>query len=101
MKTEIHALNKQIFQLNKEKDQEKEEFSIVNWYIYHMENGLISKSIWHELLKKRKDLKEAEEKLRNIEDVNNRKVATIREKLKKTKIQLIKQNKEVVKPMVE
>ena len=42
-----------------------------------------------------------EEKLKVIEDEYKLKVATIREKLKKTKIQLTKQNKEVVKPMVE
>ena len=101
MKSEIHALKKEIFQLNYEKRRQKEEIDVVNWYIQVMEDGKTTKELWHELVQKRKDVETLEEKLKVIEDEYKLKVATIREKLKKTKIQLTKQNKEVVKPMVE
>ena len=52
-------------------------------------------------MQKREDVKMLEGKLRVIQDEHNLKVSALREKLKKTKIALIKQNKEVVKPMVE
>lgn len=42
-----------------------------------------------------------EGKIKVIKDENKLKVSAMREKLKKTKIALTKQNTEVVKPMVE
>ena len=61
-----------------------------------MEEGKNTKELWLELLQKREDVEMLEGRLKVINDDHKLKVAAIREKLKKTKIYLAKQNKEVV-----
>ena len=61
-----------------------------------MEDNINTKDMWHELVQKRKDVEMLESKLRIIQDEYKLKLAATREKLKKTKLVLNKQNKEVV-----
>ena len=101
MKYEIEVLKQEINQLKYEKYQQNEESKVIDWYITVMEEGYCTKELWLELMQKRKDVEFLEGRLRVIQDEHNLKVSALRDKLKKTKLTLIKQNKEVVKPMVE
>ena len=101
MKSEIDALKRELIQLKYQKRQQNEEFDILNWYTAVMEDGKCTKELWKELEQKRIDVEMLEGKIKVIKDENKLKVSAMREKLKKTKIALTKQNTEVVKPMVE
>ena len=96
MKSLIDDLKKENNQLKYQKRQKNEEFKVLEWYTAVLEDGKNTKELWHELEQKRIDVEKLTGKLRVIKDEHKLKVAAIREKLKKTKLFLTKQNKEVV-----
>ena len=73
---------------------------MIDWYIQVMEDGINAKDLCIELVKTKKLNKTLDKKIETLTAEHNKKMEKLTAKLEKTKHFLVKQNKEVVKPLM-
>ena len=87
--------------LQREHEQLLEEFKVVNWYIQVFEEGRNTKTLLNDFIVAQEEIRQLKENMSKRESKLLKKLTKKTIKLKETKEQLVKLNKEVVKPLIE
>ena len=73
---------------------------IVDWYLKVFEDGINTKDLCIEMVKTKEINKTLQKKIEKLTSDYTAKISKLKEKLKSTKHYLVKQNQEVVKPLI-
>ena len=77
------------------------ELDVVKWYTEVLDNGIITKEVYIDMMKVKKENRRLVEKIATMIIEHESELSKLQTKLKNTKLYLTKTNNEVVKPLMQ